>query len=62
MDNETKLKKHLWDFFVIAQLDMLSAAPAELKQFEEFLSGKHNNPPFVEGSASLEVCRICGKI
>ncbi|MNK40168.1 hypothetical protein D3C87_588030 [compost metagenome] len=62
MADEAKLKKHLWDFFVIAQFDILSAAPADLKQFEEFLAGKHKKPPFVEGSASLEVCRLCGKI
>lgn len=62
MDREARLEKYLWDFFVIAQLDILSAIPDEREHFLDFISGKRKDSPFKEGSTSYEVCKLCGKL
>lgn len=62
MGDTEKLKKYLWDFFVIAQRDILQIAPNDLKKFNDFVDGKTQNPPFTKGSTSYNVCVLCEKI
>ena len=62
MSEEAKLKKHLWDFFVMAQLDILQAAPKDREVFVKFLYEGGKTVPFAVGSTAWDVCKLCGKI
>ena len=62
MTEDERIKKYLWDFFIIAQMDILSSTPKDYQQFNEFLQGKHKSPPFNEKSVAYEVCKLCGKL
>lgn len=62
MTEDEKLRRYLWDWFVIAQYDILQVMPKDLEKFQNFIAGKSKEVPFVEGSQAWETCKLCGKL